>query len=142
MTILIRAPELQDIPAIVQLISELAATAGEMSPINPGYVKQYLNSPISRILLAEVDGEIEGLMSYSIRPDLYHAGDCCLIEELIVRDGKRNQGTGSALMKDLLARLAGCKEISVGVMTENVEALKFYRRQGLDEEAVLLEKHF
>ena len=142
MTILIRAPELQDIPAIVQLISELAATAGEMSPINPDYVNQYLNSPISRILLAEVDGEIVGLMSYSIRPDLYHAGDCGLIEELIVRDGKRNRGIGSAMLKDLFARLAGCKEISVGVMTENSEALKFYRRQGLDEEAVLLEKHF
>ena len=142
MTILIRAPELQDIPAIVQLISELAATAGEMSPLNADYVNQYLNSPISRILLAEVDGEIVGLMSYSIRPDLYHAGDCGLIEELIVRDGKRNRGIGSAMLKDLFARLAGCKEISVGVMTENSEALKFYRRQGLDEDAVLLEKHF
>ncbi len=142
MAILIRAPELQDIPTIVQLIAELASTVDEVSPITPAYVSQYLASPSSWILLAEADGEIVGLMSYSIRPDLYHAGDCCLIEELIVRDGKRNQGVGSALMKDLLARLAGCKEISVGVMTENVEALKFYRRQGLDEEAVLLEKHF
>lgn len=142
MKILIRAPQKKDIPAIVQLIAELASTAGETSPITPAYVSQYLASSSSWILLAEVEGDVVGLLSYSIRPDLYHAGNCCLVEELIVKAACRNQGIGTALMKELLARLAGCVEVSVGVMTENTEALKFYRRQGLDEEAVLLEKHF
>ncbi len=141
MKILIRAPQPPDIPAIVRLISELASTAGETSPITPDYVSRYLTSPASQLLLAEVDGEVVGLLSYSIRPNLYHAGDCCLIEELIVSQGRRGQGIGRALLAELMLRLTGCKEISVGVLAENTAALEFYRRQGLTDEAVLLEKH-
>lgn len=141
MKILIRAPQKKDIPAIVQLIVELASTAGETSPVTPAYVGQYLASPSSGILLAEVNGKVVGLLSYSIRPDLYHAGNCCLVEELIVKAAWQHQEIGTALMEGLTARAADCKEISVGVMAENAEALKFYRRQGLEEEAILLERH-
>ena len=141
MKILIRAPQPSDIPAIVRLIAELASTAGETSPITPDYVSRYVAAPSSRILLAEVDDDIVGLLSYSIRPNLYHAGDCCLIEELIVSQGRRSRGVGRALMAELMLRLPGCKEVSVGVLAGNIEALKFYRRQGLADEAVLLEKH-
>jgi len=141
MKVLIRAPQLTDIPAIVRLISELASTAGETSPITADYVARYLTAPSSRVLLAEVDEDVVGVLSYSIRPDLYHAGDCCLIEELIVNHKWRSRGVGRALMAELRLRLAGCKEVSVGVAAQNTAALKFYRRQGLVEEAVLLEKH-
>jgi ribosomal protein S18 acetylase RimI-like enzyme len=83
-----------------------------------------------------------GLLSYSVRPDLYHAGDCCLIEELVVRDGRRGQGAGSALIEELLIRVKDCAEVGLGVMADNESAIRFYRKHGFGDEALLLERHF
>jgi ribosomal protein S18 acetylase RimI-like enzyme len=139
----IRTATLKDIPLIVRLIQELAATSGEESPINNAYVEEYLAAPGSFVLLASDRGVISGLLSYSVRPDLYHAGLCCMVEELVVTQDKRSQGIGGALLQALLsqAQAEGWAEVSVGVMSDNHRALAFYRRHGLVDDALLLEKH-
>lgn len=142
MPIHIREAQRKDSTSIVQLISELATASGETSPISANYVEAYLASPSSGILLAESDGEAIGLLSYSVRPDLYHAGDCCLIEELVVHAGRRGQGVGSALIEELFIRVKDCVEIGLEVMPDNTQAIRFYRRHGFMDEALLLERHF
>jgi ribosomal protein S18 acetylase RimI-like enzyme len=141
--VILRDAQTADTAAIVQLIRELAATLGETSPVTEAYVARYLSSPGSTMLLAETQGQIVGLLSYSLRPDLYHAGSSCLIEELVVQKAARRQGVGGILLAELLSRLArmDCAEVSVTVMPENEEAIRFYRKHGLTEEAVFLEKH-
>lgn len=143
-SLLIRKAEPRDAASIIQLMAELAATSGEHSSLTPDYVEQYLASPVSQILLAERQGQVVGLLSFSIRPDLFHAGNSCLLEELVVQEQVRGQGVGSALLSELLARLSTgeCAEVSLAVMPGNTQALKFYRRHGLTEEAIFLEKHF
>ena len=144
MDIAIRAAELADATDIVRLINELAATDGEHSPLTEAYVATYLSSATSEVLLAEKQNRVVGLLSYSLRPDLYHAALACLIEEFIVQEVVRGQGVGSALLTELLARLAtiDCAEVSVATMPDNIRAIKFYRTHGLAEEALFLEKHF
>ncbi len=105
MNIVIREARPTDAAAIVRLIHELAQTAGENSPIAEAYVEKYFASPLGTILLAEKQHEVIGLLSYSLRPDLYHAGNTCLIEELVVREAARGHGVGGALLTDLLSRL-------------------------------------
>ena len=99
---------------------------------------------MSQILLAEQHDQVIGLLSYSLRPDLYHAGQVCLIEELVVEAAQRGQGVGSALLTELLSRLsaAGCVEVALAVMSDNAPAIKLYRQHGLTDEALFLEKHF
>jgi ribosomal protein S18 acetylase RimI-like enzyme len=144
MDISIREANLKDSPAIVRLTRELAETSGEHSPLTEPYVAEYLSSTTSKILLAETQQQIVGLLSYSLRPDLYHAANSCLIEELIVQESARGQGVGSALLSALVSRLAdlGCAEVSVTTMPDNREALDFYNKHGLVDEAVYLERHF
>jgi ribosomal protein S18 acetylase RimI-like enzyme len=139
----IRKATLKDILAIVSLIRELAQAGGETSPISEAYAAGYLAAPDSRVLLAEDSSGVTGLLSYSVRPDLYHAGLCCMVEELVVAGDKRGRGTGGALLEVLLAQgqASGWVEVSVGVMRENLRAQEFYRRHGLLDEALLLEKH-
>jgi ribosomal protein S18 acetylase RimI-like enzyme len=134
----------KDAARIVQLINAMATDGGGQSPITEGYVAKYLASPASKVLLAESDGQVLGLLSYSVRPDLYHAGDACLVEELVVDGRFRSQGVGSALLTEVLSRMeaAGCAEISLAVMPDNARAIALYRRHGLTEEALFLEKHF
>jgi ribosomal protein S18 acetylase RimI-like enzyme len=140
----IREAKLGDEVFIVQLMQELAETGGDSSPITHAYVKDYLSSPISHVLLAEENERVIGLLSYSVRPDLYHAANSCLIEELVVLKSARGRGVGSALMSELLQRLASsrCAEVSVAAMADNEGAIRFYKSHGLVDEAIFLEKHF
>jgi ribosomal protein S18 acetylase RimI-like enzyme len=133
-----------DAEDIVQLIQELAATIGEQSPLGVRYVADYLADQHNIILLAEQNQQVGGLLAYSVRPNLYHATNGCMIEELVVRSGLRGRGIGRALMAEVLsrARLLGCAEVSVSTLPDNHQAIRFYRANGLTEEAVLLEKHF
>jgi ribosomal protein S18 acetylase RimI-like enzyme len=133
-----------DASVIVRLIGEHTTASNEHTPITEDYVVTYLANAASRILLAEVQNRVIGLLSYSIRPDLFHAGPSCYLEELIVEEAARGQGVGSALVSELFSRLLplGCAEVSVAVMPDNQRAIKFYRTHGLIEEALYLEKHF
>jgi len=152
MTVIVRQVGPGDETIVVELIQELAqttlalaasASVGETSPITEGYVREYLAYPGCGILLAEEDGHAVGLLSYSIRPNLYHAANSALIEELVVRESARNRGVGSALMTELLHRLPsmGCAEVSVSTLPDNEGAKRFYRSHGLVDGAVFLEKH-
>jgi ribosomal protein S18 acetylase RimI-like enzyme len=143
MEITIRDAQPADADALVRIIRETADEDNERTPVSEAYVKEYLASPDSGILLAEAEGAVAGLLSYSIRPNLFHAAPSCLIELLVIRKHVRNHGAGSALVKTLLDRAGalGCAEVSVSTMPHNAGAIRFYRRHGLTEEAVFLETH-
>lgn len=144
MAVHIRKAQGEDAAGIVRLVQELAQTAGERSPLAEDYVADYLDFTGSAVLLAEVDGEVRGLLSYALRPNLYHAGNVCLIEELVVEEQARGRGVGRALLEELFSRLRdqNCVEVSVTVLPENLGAIRFYTAHGLVDEAVYLEKHF
>ena len=144
MEIMVREAESRDTAIVVELINEMAALGNQQSPITEEFVNRYLASPVSKVLLAEKHGQIVGLLSYSIRPDLYHAANSCLIEEVIVKGKYRGQGVGRTLLAELFSRLEAsrCAEVSLAVMPDNVKAIRFYQKHGLTEEALFLEKHF
>ena len=140
----IRTARSEDAGAIAQLIQELATAIGEDSPITAAYAGIFLVFQGCGVLLAEQDDGIVGLLSYSMRPNLYHAGPCGLIEELLVRDTVRGQGIGKGLIRAALRlfETMGCAEASVSTMPDNEGALRLYRAMGFGDEAVLLEHHF
>ena len=133
----------EDIPAIVRLIRELAEAGGETSLIHEAFVEEYLASPYSNVLIAEDESGIVGLLSYSVRPNLYHAGQCCMVEELVVSGDKRSHGIGGELLESVLelGKVGDWVEVSVGVLPDNRRAQEFYKRHGLVDEALLLERH-
>jgi ribosomal protein S18 acetylase RimI-like enzyme len=144
MNITIRSAVEEDSASISRLIAELAENSGETSPISEQYAAQYLASPGSYVLLAEKEHQAVGLLSYSLRPNLYHAGDSCLIEEFIVQRSERSQGIGRQLLHALFQQLASlnCVEVSVTTMPDNQKAIAFYKSHGMVDEAIFLEKHF
>ena len=80
----VRQAVTQDAHRVVELVQQLAATIGEDSPVSATTVEDFLAYPGSGVLLAEEGGRVVGLLSYSVRPNLYHAANVCLIEDLIV----------------------------------------------------------
>ena len=139
----IREAGVEDAEVVVELIRELAESAGESSSITAENVVAYLSTPGSAILLAEEDRQVVGLLSCATRPNLYHAAPSCVIEELIVRRAARGRGAGGALLHGVLerARAAGCVEVSISAMPDNTRAIALYKRYGFTDEALLLEQH-
>jgi GNAT superfamily N-acetyltransferase len=132
-----------DVPVIVTLIRALARLMDVVTPVNEAYVREYLASPGGGILVADDDGEAIGVLSYSIRPSLVHAGRSCVIEELVVDQTTQRQGVGAQLVEDLLRRAAGwgCIEVSVTTLAGQRGAIDFYKARGFTDDAVFLEKH-
>jgi ribosomal protein S18 acetylase RimI-like enzyme len=132
-----------DEPAIVALIEEMAAGGDDASPLTASFVTTYLAHLGSGVLLAEEEGRPVGLLSYSVRPDLYHAGPAARIEELVVHAPLRGRGVGGALLQAFPARMVeeGCVEVAIAVLPDTQAAQHLYRAHGLVEEALLLERH-
>lgn len=132
-----------DEPGVVALVRELAATEGWQTPLSLEFARAYLAAPGCAVLLAEKGGRACGLLSYSVRPNLFHAGDTALIEELVVHEAARGRGVAHALMEAFLQAMAarGCVEVSVSTMMDNERARRFYRAHGFDDEALFLERH-
>ncbi len=123
---------------------ELASANGEVSPLTADYVRIFMASRGCGLLLAEQDGAVIGLLSYSLHPSLYHAGPSGYIEELVVDARHRGRGVGTGLIKAGLAffKEMHCTEASISTMPGNAGAQRLYRSLGFVDEAVLLETHF
>jgi ribosomal protein S18 acetylase RimI-like enzyme len=144
METIIRDAQINDALLIVRLIHELVELDGDQSSLTADYVNDYLSQRGPQVLIADQAGEGIGLLSYWTRPNLFHAGEICLIEELIVSRQARGSGAGSALLQEVIRRAheRGCAEIEVTTMPDNTRAIDFYRRHGLADEVLMLEKHF
>jgi GNAT superfamily N-acetyltransferase len=143
MTISIRDAGPGDEQDVVDLIQELAVTTDYPTTVDEHYVRHFLASPVSGVLLALDDGAPVGLASYATVPGLFHAADFGLIEAVVVTEGRRGEGIGRLLVQAVVEvlELAGCAEISVSTGADNEVAQKLYCDLGLTEASVLLEKH-
>jgi ribosomal protein S18 acetylase RimI-like enzyme len=143
MAITIRHAGPGDEPVVVDLVQELSVAADYPTPIDEHYVRHYLASPVSDVLLAVEDDAAVGLLSYAVVPGLFHAADSGIIEALVVAEGRRGEGVGHALLQRALRVLeeAGCAEISISVESDNEAAQRLYFECGLTDASVYLEKH-
>lgn len=140
----IREARRGDEAIIAQLVRELAADGGETSPVDDKMVIAYLDFPESGAFVAEVDGEVVGLLTWFTRPGLFHGGRWACIDELFVREASRRQGVGDALLQAAMTTFtaSGCREATVSTMPDNQAARRLYARHGLVDEALQLERHF
>ena len=143
MAVTIRPAGPGDEPAVVELVQELAVTFDQPTTVDEHYVRHFLASPVSDVLLALDDDAVVGLLSYAMIPGLFHAADSGLIESLVIAEGRRGEGIGRRLLQTAVRLLeeTGCAEISVSAAAANEAAQKLYFDLGLTEASVLLEKH-
>jgi GNAT superfamily N-acetyltransferase len=88
------------------------------------------------IFVAELDRNVVGLAMVLARVPFEGLdeppGECAVIAELVVREGVRRNGLGSALLHEAeeYAREAGADELRIGVLSGNDAARRVYVRQG------------
>ena len=141
---IVRDAKTDDAEVVAELIRLLAASEDDVSPITTDYIATYLDTNGRHALLAERDGSAVGLLTYSFHPNLYHAATSGVVDIVVVRPEARGAGVGDALVAEAMRRFtaAGCAEASVSTGLDNEPAKALYRKHGLTEEALLLERHF
>jgi GNAT superfamily N-acetyltransferase len=133
MVINIRKGTPNDIPAVLDLIRELAAyekaphevtvTASQMQAWGFGEEKLF------DFFVAEYEGVVIGLALYYFKYSTWK-GKCLFLEDIIVNEGFRRHGAGSLLFE---AVRAVANELKVGrmewqVLEWNESAIQFYKK--------------
>ena len=144
MTVTIRHAGPGDELDIINLIQELSLDIHTRSTASEHSVRRFFASPDATILLA-VDGRVAlGMLSYTTRPSLFHAGTAGEIETLVVLTDRRGEGIGKKLLRAGMRLMedADCVTISVGVEADNQRAQNLYFDAGLASAQVRLERRY
>jgi GNAT superfamily N-acetyltransferase len=87
------------------------------------------------VLLAGNPADPAGFAYLTLRPSPYFDGPLMQLEELYVVPRRRNQGIGTALIRDVLyrARELRCGEVHITVDEVDDDARRFYERHGFSD---------
>ena len=132
-----------DFEVVVDLETQLATHIEEAAPplTLANFVGFYL-APAApmRLLLAEMEGRVVGLISWTLTHELYSAERRVYISDLSVDRTTRGRGVGTALLAQVTewARAHGASKLGWEVWHRNAEAKAFYEKLGasVDREAI------
>lgn len=131
----IREASKDDMPAVLELIKELAVFEKEPDAVivTAEDLKRdgFGENPAFKCFVAEVDGEIQGMALIYFRYSTWK-GKTVHLEDLIVREEFRGRGLGNALYRRVIeyAREQGVKRTEWVVLDWNTPARDFYERSG------------
>jgi ribosomal protein S18 acetylase RimI-like enzyme len=146
---MIRKWKLEDIASITILLNQLSSDLSENDLYDAKVVKRHFNAmekdPLTYKAYVYIkDKTIIGFISIVYYKSVFHKVGTALINELVVDPNYRNIGIGKELIHFAInkAKMRKMDEIEVGVMKENNGAISFYKKNGFDEEYLLLGKEF
>jgi ribosomal protein S18 acetylase RimI-like enzyme len=144
--IIIRKANGPDLPIIFELMKELMEAMNDVEGYDVDTVFEncrfLLNDVNSNIMVAEIDGQVVGVIKFTTRKTFLHSGLSGLIDEFVVAKSYRGKGIGSQLINAVIekCRLLGCCEIEMTTEYENTRAIEFYKKFGFEERGPLFEK--
>lgn len=136
-----------DVTPLVALLAELNRGLERPVESQPAdwerNLAELIDDPHAHLLIAEVSGNVAGLLTLNSRVTVLHERRVGLIDELVVAEAHRGRGVGRALISAAaeFAQQAGWSEIEVSTESSNQAAAAFYLSCGFSQEAVLLERH-
>lgn len=133
MNISTRQGTVADIPAIFELVKELAIYERALNQVTNNIEKMTrdYNEKLFDFFVAEVDSEIIGLSLYYFRYSTWK-GKRLYMEDIIVTEEMRGNGIGKILFDATVAaaKQTGCTGMLWQVLDWNTSAVGFYRKYG------------
>jgi GNAT superfamily N-acetyltransferase len=131
MNIHIRAAVAADLPAIHNLVRELAIyeRAEEQFIASIEEYERDFTDGIFKALVAELDGRVAGMALYYMAYSTWK-GRMLFLEDFVVEPDSRRYGLGQLLFDAFLeeGRKAGCRLVKWQVLDWNEPALRFYEK--------------
>src|SRR5690606_20465950 len=140
----IRKGEKHDMPAVLQLINELAIFEKEPDAVEitvDDLLRDgFSENPLFYTFVAEIDGDpsdsgqtkhIAGMALYYYRYSTWK-GKTIHLEDLVVREEMRGKGIGFALYSEIIkqGKADGVRRIEWNVLDWNTPAIEFYKKTG------------
>ena len=131
----IRKGTKEDMPAVLELITELAVFEREPDAVvvtADDLVRDgFSANPMFHTLIAEVGNEIAGMALYYYRFSTWK-GKTIHLEDLIVSEKRRGAGIGFALYSEIIkqGKAEGVRRIEWNVLDWNTPAVDFYEKTG------------
>ena len=96
------------------------------------------------ILVIEIKGTVIGFADLWTYPEFVHSGNSAYIQNIFVIEKFRGQGWGKKMIEELLhiAKTRKATAIHVTTSKKNVKAIQLYKKMGIADEGVLLERSF
>lgn len=132
---IIRKGTIQDMPAVLALIKELAEFEKEPNAVEVTLSDLerdgFSNTPLFQTFVAEQDNEVIGVALYYYRYSTWK-GKTIHLEDLVVKEDKRGTGAGFALYTQIIKQgyQEGVKRIEWNVLDWNTHAITFYEKSG------------
>jgi len=133
----IREAELADLELILAFIAQKSEFDGifHLLEATADKLKQtlFVESPLVRVLLAEVAGTAVGFAMFYASYSSLLAQPCLWLDDLFVQSHFRGLGIGTALLKSFakIAESTNCGRIEWTVNIRNAPGLAFYQKQGV-----------
>lgn len=139
----VRAATAADKAAIAALIVFLAEDFDGHTTVSQDWIVECLGDDDFSALVAELDGEVVGVVTWTLVRGLFHGKKSAAIQEASVAPAFRDRGIGRALLTEALTRIEAqdVAEISISTGFENERAMHLYRSLGFVDETLLLEQH-
>lgn len=131
--VIIRSGREEDLPAVLDLIHELAAYTGFSDQVDNTVEKMkedgFGANPIYGLLVAEQDGTILGTSIYYYRYSTWK-GKRLYLEDLVVQEEMRKKGIGKLLFEATMEKSLSenCSGLMWQVLDENTNAIAFYKK--------------
>ena len=135
MSTIIRESVREDVPAMFELIKELAlyekAPEQVTNTIEQMDMDGFGENPIFGTIIAEVDGVVVGMALYYFRYSTWK-GKRLYLEDLIVSETMRGRGLGEKLLEATIeqARKTACTGLMWQVLDWYEPAINFYKKFG------------
>ncbi len=132
---IIRKGQKEDMPAVLELIKELAIFEKEPHAVVVTVVDLlrdgFSEKPLFYTFIAEVNAEIIGMALYYYRYSTWK-GKTIHLEDLIVSEKSRGTGAGFALYSEIIkqGKKDNVRRIEWNVLDWNTPAIDFYRKSG------------
>ncbi len=146
---MIRKCKIADLKDIVTLLNQLSQELNEENAYQLKDIKKQFKKLLKEKSNYEnyvyiFDKKVVGFISILYYKSIFHRVGTALINELIIEKSYRGKGFGKELIEYAIQRAItkNMDEIEVGVMKENFSAIEFYKKNGFDEEYLLLGKEF
>lgn len=146
MKVTVRDAADKDIPSILELLYEL----GRPEPIDEkeitifkSKIREYFSDTAKRILVAEYDSKIVGLVSIIFLRRLNHAKYEMYIPELVVKRELQYSGIGKELITRCieLGKKKNCYRIRLESGNKRKESHRFYKGLGFEQSSVSFNKN-
>ncbi|KGO87120.1 GNAT family acetyltransferase [Flavobacterium rivuli WB 3.3-2 = DSM 21788] len=132
---IIRKGIVQDMPAVLELIKELAVFENEPDAVVLTVADLerdgFCSNPLFNTFVAQVNGKIIGMALFYYRYSTWK-GRTIHLEDLIVTESMRGTGAGSLLYKEVFkfAKTEGVRRVEWAVLDWNTPAINFYEKTG------------